>query len=73
MSRDWFVYSTVLEGRAILVKDRNSGARGSIDDPTAEEWGRAFSAPSQGYPWDGDPARINIDPSTAPELVAPTA
>ena len=63
MERDWWVYSTVIDGRAILVQDRSSGTRGSINDPTDEEWGRAFHAPSKPYPWN-DPARIVIDPET---------
>jgi hypothetical protein len=63
MERDWWVYSTVLEGRAILVKDRLSGKRGSIDDPTPEEWSRAFYAPSCNYRWE-DGSRVAEDAST---------
>jgi len=48
---DWWVYSTVLDGRAILVECRNTGQRGSIIDPTNEEWKKAFHAPSNPYPW----------------------
>jgi hypothetical protein len=70
MEQDWWVYSTVTEGRAILVKNRKTGERGSIDDPTDAEWAKAFRAPSRNYPWD-DPARINVDPSTVPGSVTP--
>ena len=30
MERDWWVYSTVLQGRAILVKDRLSGSAAAL-------------------------------------------
>lgn len=64
MERDWWVYSTVLEGRSILVKDRNTGQRGSVIDPTPEEWRQAFHAPSRPYPWP-DAARVVEDAALA--------
>jgi hypothetical protein len=60
VERDWWVYSTVLNGRAILVECRKTGKRGSINDPTPEEWKTAFHAPSQPYPWT-DAARVVED------------
>jgi hypothetical protein len=60
VERDWWVYSTVIEERAILVECRVSGARGSINDPTREEWRQAFHAPSQPYRWLA-PARVVED------------
>jgi len=63
MTHDWEVYSTVIEGHAILVRDRKSGLRGSIDNPTPEEWSRAFHAPSEPYLWH-DASRVVIDEST---------
>ena len=64
MERDWWVYSTVLYGRAILVECRKTKARGSIIDPTDEEWKRAFHAPSQPYPWP-DSSRVHEDAEVA--------
>lgn len=52
MERDWWVYSTVIDGRLICVKCRNTGIRGTIADFTEDEWRRAFEAPSNPYRWD---------------------
>lgn len=60
VERDWWVYSTVIHGRAILVKDRNSSLRGQIVDPTPDEWRQAFHAPSRPYRWT-DAARVVED------------
>jgi hypothetical protein len=64
MERDWWVYGTVVEGRAILVECRKTGARGSINDPTPEEWRQAFHAPSRPYHWP-DSGRVAEDAGVA--------
>ena len=60
---DWWVYSTAVADGAILVENRTTGERATVCDPTPEEWGVAFHAPSQPYLW-LYPERLMIDPST---------
>jgi hypothetical protein len=64
---DWWVYSTATEDHVLLVKDRKSTARGYVENPTPDEWSKAFHAPSNPYPWT-DPSRIIVDRGTAPEF-----
>jgi hypothetical protein len=67
MKRDWWVYSTAVDDHVLLVKDRNSDARGYVDNPTTDEWAQAFHAPSRPYPW-LDLSRVIVDQDTAPEF-----
>ena len=64
MQRNWWVYSTALSDRSLLVEDRNSGERGYVPDPSKDEWDRAFRAPSKPYPWN-DSSRVIVDNETA--------
>lgn len=48
---EWGVFSTVLEDITLLVQCVVCGACGKVSDPSAEEWQRAFHAPSQPYHW----------------------
>jgi hypothetical protein len=65
MERDWWVYSTALADRSLLVKDRNSGDLGYVPDPTESEWAEAFHAPSKPYRWP-HAERVIVDNGTAP-------
>jgi hypothetical protein len=56
---EWFVISTVLDEVSLMVQCANCEARGTVDDPTREEWSRAFSAPSNPYRWH-DESRVRI-------------
>ena len=47
----WEVFSTCLGTGELLLRCTRTGAFGVVPDPTAEEWARAFFAPSQPYPW----------------------
>ena len=40
-----------------------TGATGSVRDPSKEEWSAAFSAPSNPYRWHDD-SRVYVDPKT---------
>ena len=60
---DWWVYSTVIEGGAILVENRTTGQRATVRDPSREEWDAAFHAPSAPYRW-LYPERLSIDAAT---------
>ena len=51
MQNDWWVYSTAVEDHLILVQCHRTGTRGVVQNPTAEEWAKAFYAPSEPYPW----------------------
>ena len=50
-SHEWGVFSTVLEDVCLLVQCVECGAYGKVSDSTAEEWQRAFHAPSKPYHW----------------------
>jgi hypothetical protein len=55
------VFSTVLEDVALLVQCVECGAYGKVIDPTADEWQRAFHAPSNPYHWP-DNERVELLP-----------
>ena len=65
LGRDWWVYSTAIEDKVLLVECRKTGERGYVADPTLDEWRNAFHAPSNPYPW-SDNVRVVIDPNTCP-------
>jgi hypothetical protein len=60
---DWWVYSTAVGDGAILVENRTTGQRAVVSEPTPEEWGAAFHAPSNPYRW-LSPERLILDPAT---------
>lgn len=60
---DWWVYSTAVADGAILVENRTTGQRATVSDPSEEEWGAAFHAPSNPYRW-ADLERLAIDATT---------
>jgi hypothetical protein len=47
------------------------GRHSTVDDPTADEWKRAFHAPSRPYRWD-DESRIALRHKSAPYVVRGT-
>lgn len=60
-AHEWGVFSTVLEDVTLLVQCAECGAYGKVSDPSAEEWQRAFHAPSQPYHWP-DSERVELLP-----------
>lgn len=58
-NHQWFVFSTGLDQVSLLVQCAGCGAIGRVADPTEEEWGRAFHAPSSPYPWE-EPERVIV-------------
>ena len=64
----WVVFSTALEEGWLMVQCTKCGLHGTVDDPTMEEWSRAFHAPATPYPWT-DESRITLHPEmrTAPD------
>jgi len=53
----WDVVSTAVATGQIIVECA-CGARGTVDDPSLEEWNRAYYAPSAAYEWDGGDERV---------------
>ena len=56
----WVVFNRALEGW-LMLQCTQCGLHGTVDDPIQAEWSRAFSAPSNPYPW-ADEARITRHP-----------
>ena len=56
--RNWYVVSTGIASRSLILECSKSGARGVVKDPSAEEWAAAFYAPSNPYMWTGGESRI---------------
>ena len=56
---EWVVFSTVLEDRCLLLQCVECGAMGTVDDPSKDEWGEAFHAPSKPYRWI-DESRVTV-------------
>lgn len=54
----WMVFSTVVDMVSLFVRCE-CGAVGLVKDPTAEEWSKAYHAPSLNYPWP-EPQRVEV-------------
>jgi hypothetical protein len=59
--REWFVFSTALSQSWLMLYCDKTGARGTVRDPSKEEWNAAFSAPSNPYRWT-EADRVCVDP-----------
>jgi len=57
----WVVFSTALGDGWIMLQCVDCGMHATVEDPTSEEWGQAFHAPSRPYQW-LDETRIVIHP-----------
>jgi hypothetical protein len=61
---DWWVYSTALKERWMMLRCSWSGATGTVRRPSEEEWAAAFHAPSRPYRWPVElDFRVTVDPS----------
>ena len=56
---EWVVFSTTLQEGRLMLQCVICGIEGTIDDPTREEWRRAFHAPSAPYRW-GNASRVTV-------------
>lgn len=56
---EWVVFSTALQQVCLMVECAKCGAFGTVDDPTKDEWRRAFRASSQPYGW-GANERVTV-------------
>ena len=54
---EWVVFSTALKDCCLMLECVNCGLYGTVDDPSKEEWSKAFHAPLKPYRWD-DEARV---------------
>ena len=52
--REWWVVSTAIQEVVLLLECGRTGAVGIVRDPSANEWGSAFNAPSETYRWFDD-------------------
>jgi hypothetical protein len=57
----WVVFSTALQEGWLMLQCTGCGLHGAVEDPTLEEWSRAYNAPSAPYPWT-DEARVTLHP-----------
>jgi hypothetical protein len=48
---EWWVVSTVLGERALMLECANFRITALVHNPTREEWSEAFSAPDEPYRW----------------------
>ena len=51
---DWMVVDTALKTVSLIVRCSECGVCGRVDDPSQEEWERAFHAPNRPYRWEED-------------------
>jgi hypothetical protein len=51
-THEWVVFSTALQEVCLMVVCVNCGVNGTVNDPSEDEWRRAFRAPSQPFKWD---------------------
>lgn len=49
--REWWVFSTCIGTRELMVQCRLTGSFGVVPNPSRLEWGDAFTAPSRPYRW----------------------
>lgn len=56
---EWVVFSTALNEGWLMLQCIECGVHATVDDPTVEEWSKAFHAPSTPYRWH-DEARITL-------------
>lgn len=47
----WHVFSTAIEDVVLMCECDKCGSFGIVEDPSKEEWGEAFYAPSNPYLW----------------------
>jgi hypothetical protein len=50
-THEWVVYSTALNQGWLLLQCVECGLHGTIENPSKEEWEKAFFAPSKPYRW----------------------
>jgi hypothetical protein len=60
-AHEWWVFSTALKQRWLMLFCEKTRQTGSVRDPSTQEWADAFTAPSKPYRWHQD-ARVHIDP-----------
>jgi len=58
---EWVVFSTALQEGWLMLQCVTCGAEGTIDDPTTQEWSRAYYAPARPYRW-LDASRVTVRP-----------
>lgn len=64
----WLVYSTALADCVLMLRCEKCDARGVVDNPTQEEWRKAYHAPSAPYLWE-NASRVRICGKTLADQV----
>ena len=57
-THNWVVYSTAIQEQCLELRCERCALLGSVDDPTPQEWERAYDAPENPYPW-SDNSRVS--------------
>lgn len=55
----WWVYSTAIRQVCLEVHCSRCALLGTIENPSKEEWARAYSAPREPYLW-SDASRVRL-------------
>ena len=71
-THEWVVFSTVLKDVCLMLQCAECGAMGTVNDPSEDEWGEAFHAPSRPYRWEHD-TRVKLRGVGAPNIVRATS
>lgn len=58
-THSWVVFSTCLSTVKLMVQCAGCGIVGVVPEPTVQEWGDAFHAPSNPYQWT-EPERVRV-------------
>lgn len=64
---EWAVFSTCVTTGELMCQCVNCGAFGVVQEPTHEEWCKAFYAPERPYRWTQD-SRVVIKQSHVDEM-----
>lgn len=61
IKHDWWVVSTALAEKCLIVECQTTGITGCVRDPSPEEWKDAFYAAGHPYPFCGSKYRVEIN------------
>ncbi len=56
---EWVVFSTAINDCCLMLQCVKCGMMATVDDPSREEWNRAFYSPSRPYRW-SEEARVRV-------------
>jgi hypothetical protein len=71
IGHEWVVYSTAVLDGWLMLQCVECGAMGTIDDPSAQEWGEAYHAPNRPYRWQEE-SRVHVRGTGPPCVIRTT-